>query len=162
MDRSSLATTLPAQALSTPSHQIRPRLLTSNGIICSKEETFVSNQWTVLIVAIVVLVVLVAFRDRLRDFSMKASHKGLNVRLQGQPRQPSAADAGASVKIQGNRQLGWMHKIFAGRPAIISDNVQTGANNQMEARLDPVGTQVPDSRLPGLARKRQNRGHADR
>lgn len=123
-----------------------------------------SNQvWTVLIAAVAVVVVLVMFRDRLVNFRMKASHRGVDVDLRGQPRQQSAAGPGAVV-IQGNRQLGWMHRIFAGRPAIISDNVQTGAKSQIDARPDrvPGGTQVSNSDSPGSARKRQNRGHADR
>jgi len=123
----------------------------------------VSNQWTVLIVAIAVVVVLVAFRRTLRNFTMRASHKGLDVKMQAESRQQSAAAPGAVV-IQGNRQLGWMHRIFAGRPAIIRDNVLTGGKSQIEVAPDPVpgGTQVPDGDSPGSARKRQNRDHAHR
>lgn len=119
--------------------------------------------WTVLIVAIALVVVLVALRDRLRNFTMRASQKGLDVKMQAQPRRQSAAVPGAVV-IQGNRQLGWMHKIFASRPAIISDNVQTGAKSGIEARPDPVPgrTQIRDDDLSGSDPKRRNRDHADR
>jgi hypothetical protein len=123
-----------------------------------------NNQlWTVLIAAIALVVVLVALRDRLRNFTMRASHKGLDVKMQAQPRQPSVTPPGGVV-IQGNRQVGWMHRIFAGRPAIISDNVLMGADSRIEARHDsvPEGTQLPEDVLPGSFPKKQNRGHADR
>jgi hypothetical protein len=100
--------------------------------------------WTVLIIAGAVVIVLVLFRDRLRNFRLRADHKGVDVNLQGQPRKEAVGGAGGVV-IQGNRQFGWKHLIGVGRRAIVRDNIQAGSDNKIVARPDPTsnGTSSP-------------------
>jgi hypothetical protein len=93
--------------------------------------------WTVLIVAIAVVIVLVVFRDRLREFWITANKQGLRAKLKSEPRRESPPEV-SDVVIERNRLIGWKHLIDVARKAIVRRNVLLGEKSEIKVRPDSV------------------------
>ena len=96
-------------------------------------ETFKS---AVLVNAAAVVVVLFLFRKQLHRFSLKASGKGLETKLEA--RKPTASpERQAGITIRGSRQVGEGNIIDVGRSGVnVEDNTQLGTEQKIVIRPD--------------------------
>ena len=89
-----------------------------------------------LIIAAAVVVVLFLFRKQLHRFSLKASGKGLETKLEA--RTPTASpERQAGITIRGSRQVGEGNIIDVGRSGVnVEDNTQLGTEQKIVIRPD--------------------------
>jgi len=89
-----------------------------------------------LIVAVVVLIVLFMFRERLRNFMIKASREGVEANLDtNQPANDAPKDRQGRVNITGNKLMGNKNRIDVGRSNVnVEKNLQKGSNQEIVVR----------------------------
>lgn len=86
-----------------------------------------------LIIAFVVIVVLFMFRERLRNFMIKANKDGVEANLDaGQGVSQAGKNKRATVNISGNKQIGNKNRIDVGRTNVnVEKNLQKGNNQEI-------------------------------
>jgi hypothetical protein len=87
-------------------------------------------------IALIVLVILILYREKLKLFFFEATRQGIRARLETKTQ--ARDDQGPSIIISGNRQTGEDHLIDVGRDKTeVTKNIQSGKRDQIVTRPDP-------------------------
>lgn len=89
-----------------------------------------------LIVAVCVLVVLIVFRNQIKNFFFRAGPGGVETKFTTKDRK-GLTDPKTGVTITGNRQVGKKNQIGVERGGVnVSDNLQKGEEQKINVKSD--------------------------